>query len=288
MKKRTISILLAAMLAFSMTACGNGRNQEEQTNAATQESEETDTQGTTDVAASETEETTDLLAEEAGVPIEETDIPAEETETPTEVTTDLSSEETNQTDTSAQGSSNMLVAYFTYAENADLPDGVDASSSASIQIWNDEMTGNTGAVARMISEAAGAEVFSIQTVEKYPDSYDATIDQGQAEQSAGARPELSTHIENLDSYDTIFLGFPNWWGDMPMAVYSFLDEYDLAGKTIVPFVTSGGSGFSGSISVIENMEPGATVQEGLSLSDSSVMDAQNDVNEWLGQLGYLQ
>ena len=222
MKKRTVSILLAAMLALSMTACGNSRDQEEQTNVT------------------------------------------------------------------AQGSSNMLVAYFTYAENADLPDGVDASSSASIQTWNDEMTGNTGAVAHMISEATGAELFSIQTVEKYPDSYDATIDQGQAEQSAGARPELSTHIENPDSYDTIFLGFPNWWGDMPMAMYSFLDEYDLSGKTIVPFVTSGGSGFSGSISEIESMESGATVQEGLSLSDSSAMDAQDNVNEWLAGLGYLQ
>lgn len=75
---------------------------------------------------------------------------------------------------------------------------------------------------------------------------------------------------------------------MPMAMYSFLDEYDLSGKTIVPFVTSGGSGFSGSISEIESMESGATVQEGLALSDSSAMDAQNDVNEWLAGLGYLQ
>lgn len=226
MKKRTISILLVAMFALSMTAYGTDKNQEE---------------------------------------------------------------ETNQTDNSSEsGSSNMLVAYFTYAENAQLPDGVDASSSASIQTWNDEMTGNTGVVAHMISEVTGAELFSIQTTEKYPDNYDDTIDQGQKEQSENARPELSTHIENLDSYDTIFLGFPNWWGDMPMAIYSFLDEYDLSGKTIVPFVTSGGSGFSGSISDIENAEPGATVQEGLAFSDSSAIDAQGDVEEWLAGLGYLQ
>lgn len=247
MKKRTISILLAAMLVLSMTACGNSKDQEEQSNVTAQESEE------------ETQETTD---------------------TP--------SEEENQNAASAQGGSNMLVAYFTYAENADLPEDVDASSSASIQTWNDEMTGNTGVVAHMISEATGADLFSIQTVEKYPDSYDATVDQGQEEQSEDARPELATHIENLDSYDTIFLGFPNWWGDMPMAMYSFLDEYDLSGKTIVPFVTSGGSGFSGSISEIESMESGADVQEGLDLSDSGAMDAQNDVNEWLEGLGYLQ
>ena len=75
---------------------------------------------------------------------------------------------------------------------------------------------------------------------------------------------------------------------MPMAMYSFLDEYDLAGKTIVPFVTSGGSGFSGSIRAIESAEPGAAVQEGLALSDSSAMEAQSDVEEWLAGLGYLQ
>ena len=181
---------------------------------------------------------------------------------------------------------NMLVAYFSYAENADLPDGVDASATASIQVWNGETTGNTGVVAAMIAETTGADLFSIQTVEKYPDTYDATIDKGQEEQNANTRPELATHVENLDSYDVIFLGFPNWWGDMPMAMYSFLDEVDLSGKTIVPFVTSGGSGFSRTISTIESMESGATVQEGLSISGSNATSAQDQVNEWLSGLGY--
>lgn len=103
---------------------------------------------------------------------------------------------------------NMLVAYFSYAENAALPDGIDASATASIQAWNGETTGNTGVVAAMIAEATGADMFSIQTVEKYPDSYDATIDQGREERNADARPELATHVENLDNYDVIFLGFP--------------------------------------------------------------------------------
>lgn len=85
-------------------------------------------------------------------------------------------------------------AYFSYAENADLPDGVDASATASIQAWNGETTGNTGVIAAMIAEATGADLFSIQTVEKYPDSYDATIDQGQEELNADARPELAVHL----------------------------------------------------------------------------------------------
>ena len=180
----------------------------------------------------------------------------------------------------------MLVAYFSYAENADLPEGVDASATASIQMWNDDLTGNTGVVANMIAETAGADLFSIQTVEKYPDTYYATIDQGQEERNADARPELASLPENLDQYDVIFLGFPNWWGDMPMALYSFLDEVDLTGKTIVPFVTSGGSGFSNTISTIESMESGATVQDGLSISGSSATEAQDQVSEWLSGLGY--
>lgn len=185
-------------------------------------------------------------------------------------------------------SSNFLVVYFTYGENADLPEDVDASASASIQTVDDEVTGNTGAVARMISEAAKADLFSIRTVQKYPDNYDDTLDQAQDEQSQDTRPELETELESLDAYQTIFLGFPNWWGDMPMAVYSFLDDYDLSGKTLIPFVTSGGSGFSSTISEIESAEPEVDVLEGLSLSSSEASDAEEVVEDWLDGLGYLQ
>ena len=109
----------------------------------------------------------------------------------------------------------------------------------------------------MIQDATGAELFSIRTEEPYPDNYDDTV-------------------------------FPNWWGDMPMAVYSFLDEYDLSGKTIAPFVTSGGSGFSGTVSEIETLEPDAEVQEGLSIGDSNVQDARGNVESWLQELGYMK
>ena len=185
------------------------------------------------------------------------------------------------------GSGNgVLIVYFAYGENAPLSDGVDASTSASIQLRADgTLTGNTGLVADMIAEATGGELFSILTAEQYPDNYNDTIDVGQTEKGANARPELSSQLDNLDSYDTVFLGFPNWWGDMPMAVYSFLDDYDLGGKTIVPFVTSGGSGFSGTIQAIENAEPDATVLEGLSLRDSRSPQAADDVTDWLARLG---
>lgn len=184
------------------------------------------------------------------------------------------------------GDGHILIAYFAYGENAPLADGVDASTSASIQYRDGELTGNTGLVAGMIADATGGDLFSILTVEQYPGSYDDTIDVGQEEKSAGARPELSSHIEDLNRYDTIFLGFPNWWGDMPMAVYSFLDEYDFSGKTIVPFVTSGGSGFSNTIRAIESAEPDATVLEGLALRDNRSPQAEGDIAEWLDRLEY--
>lgn len=186
------------------------------------------------------------------------------------------------------GEGHILIAYFAYGENAPLADGVDASTSASIQCRDSELTGNTGLVADMIAEATGGDLFSILTVEQYPDSYDDTIDVGQEEKRADARPELSSHIGDLDRYDTIFLGFPNWWGDMPMAVYSFLDEYDFSGKTIVPFVTSGGSGFSNTIRAIESAEPDAAVLEGLSLRDNRSTQAEGDVAEWLSRLGLAE
>lgn len=148
----------------------------------------------------------------------------------------------------------VLVAYFTYAENADLPEDVDASTSASIQP-GDALTGNTGLVAAMIADELGADLFSIQTQERYPDTYDETIAQGQQEQQEAARPALRSQVEDMASYDVVFLGYPNWWGDMPMAVYSFLDEYDLSGKQIIPFVTSGGSGFSNTVAAIVQLEP---------------------------------
>lgn len=293
--KRWMSLLLAAVLALSLAGCSEEQSEPEQTSAQT-EQQQTEETGETQQASEtepteETEQPEEQPAEEPAAdeeqsieePVAGEEQPAEES---TETETEQSTEGTAEAESSEAGAqSSLLVAYFSYAENAALPDDVDASASASIQPWNGALTGNTGVVADMIAQATGADLFSIRTVEQYPDTYDATIDQGQQEQSDGARPELATHLENLGSYDTIFLGFPNWWGDMPMAVYTFLDEVDLSGKTVIPFVTSGGSGFSNTISTIQQMEPQATVQEGLSIGASSATGAQQQVESWLSELG---
>lgn len=148
-------------------------------------------------------------------------------------------------------------------------------------------SGNTESVAERIAERTDADVFEIVTVQDYPEDYNELLDFARNEQRENARPELATHIENMDVYDVIFLGYPNWWGDMPMPLYSFLDEYDLSGKTIMPFVTSGGSGFSRTIRAIENAEPEATVLEGLSIRDRRVNDSSTDraIEEWIDESG---
>ena len=284
MRKRTLGILLAGMMALSVAACGGsagaGNQENQEAGDAARVTESTEVPATT--SADETETATTAEASEATA-----DTATADTAEVTEASQAEQNTGENDADASGTAGSNILVAYFTYGENADLGDNVDASSSASIQMLDGQVTGNTGVVASVIADLTGADTFSIRTVESYPDNYNDTIGQGQEEQQEDVRPELSGQIENLDSYDTIFLGYPNWWGDMPMAIYSFLDEYDLSGKTIVPFVTSGGSGFSGSVEEIEDAEPDAEVLEGLSLSDSEATDAQRDVEEWLGELGYL-
>jgi flavodoxin len=179
-----------------------------------------------------------------------------------------------------------LVVYFSYFENANLPAGVDASASASIQVWNGKNTGNTGVVTNIINEKVGGDIYPILVADKYPTDYDETVSRGRDEQNRNYRPQLVNHIENFNDYDTVFIGFPNWWYDMPMAMYSFFEEYDFSGKTIIPFVTSGGSGFSNTVSTIKSLEPNATILEGISISGRRVMGAEENVTEWLEELNY--
>ena len=146
-------------------------------------------------------------------------------------------------------------------------------------------SGNTESVANEIQARTGADIFKIVPAEPYTDDYNTLLDIAQNEKADGARPAIAETVENFDQYDWVYLGFPNWWGDMPMILYTFLDTYDFSGKTIAPFVTSGGSGFSGTISTIEEMEPDAFVTEGLSLGSSGAANPGNPVSEWLSEIG---
>lgn len=147
-------------------------------------------------------------------------------------------------------------------------------------------TGNTETVANFIHEAVGGDIVKLETEEPYTDNYNELLDIAQNEKNEKARPLLSTQIDNIEDYGTIFLGYPIWWGDMPMALYTFLDKYDLSGKTIAPFTTSGGSGLSGTPSNISDEEPNATVTDGLSIRDNNVESSQSEVNEWISKIGF--
>ena len=147
-------------------------------------------------------------------------------------------------------------------------------------------SGNTEAVANFIHGAVGGDIVKLETETPYPSDYDELVDYAQEEQRENARPVLSTKIDNIDEYDTIFLGYPNWWGDMPMPIYTFLDEYDLSGKTIAPFITHGGSGLSGTPENIKEEEPNATVTEGLAVNGSNSRNSQSTVNNWLAEIGF--
>ena len=180
--------------------------------------------------------------------------------------------------------SNILIAYFSVPEDIDIS-GIDADAGASVVVQNGEAVGNMQFMAEAIQQAVGGDLFRIETEEEYPLDHDPLVDQAADEQSENARPALSTHIENLENYDTIFVGYPNWWGDMPQPMYSFFEEYDFAGKTIIPFNSHGGSGFSDTISTIEDMQPdAAVVEDGLTISRNDVVVSNQEVMEWAKEI----
>lgn len=122
-------------------------------------------------------------------------------------------------------------------------------------------------------------------MQTYPGTHQELLDFAAAEGAANARPALSTRIPNLDEYDVIFLGYPIWNADLPMPMYTFLDNYDLSGKTVIPFTAHGGSGFSDTVYTIRSLEPDATlIDAGLSVSRNSVAGAQEDVKAWTESL----
>lgn len=190
--------------------------------------------------------------------------------------------------TAGTGSSGMsieggsvLIAYFSVPET----DGVDAVAGASRVVEGGEVLGNNQYVAQLIQETIGGDLFRIETVQAYPGTHDALLEFAYNELSENARPALASQIENPDRYDVIFLGYPNWNADLPMPLYTFLEEYDFSGKTIIPFTVHGGSGFSRTIRTIQELQPQATVvEDGLSISRNSVADAQDDVSEWIAGL----
>ena len=157
----------------------------------------------------------------------------------------------------------------------------EAASEGGVLVAYFSWSGNTEQMAQMIAEETGASLFEITPAAPYTDDYDELLDIAQQEQAEDARPELAAQVENWDSCDTVFVGYPNWWSDAPMAVYTFLESYDWTGKTLIPFNTSASGGFGRSLSRIGESAAGAEILEGLDLTKSELPDAQNRITEWL-------
>ncbi len=147
-------------------------------------------------------------------------------------------------------------------------------------------SGNTENVANSIAAQTGADIFKIVPAEPYVDDYDELLDIATKEKQDGARPEIVDTIENFEQYDVVYVGYPNWWSDMPMILYTFFDSYDFSGKTIAPFCTSGGSGLSGTVNSIKELEPEAEVLDGLHIGGSASSDPDSAVKEWLEGLRF--
>jgi flavodoxin len=166
-----------------------------------------------------------------------------------------------------------LIAYFSRKGNNYVSGGIV-----------DLPIGNTEIVAKMIREMTGSDMFHIEAAKSYPKDYTKATEVAQDELHANARPELTNHVENMDSYEVIFLGYPNWWGTMPMPVFTFLEEYDFSGKTIVAFCTHEGSGLGHSEKDIAKLCPKAAVLKGIAIHGTGVGSAKPNVSNWLDKI----
>ena len=171
--------------------------------------------------------------------------------------------------------SDILVVYF-------------SRTGENYNVGNVEV-GNTAMVASYIKEYLHADSFEIVPVEKYPDNYDECTKLASDEKDSNARPKIQDKIDNFDSYKTVFVGYPIWWGDLPMIMYTFLEDYDFNGKNVIPFNTHEGSGDAGTYSTIQSKLPSAKVNtKGLALDGNTARseDGKTQTINWLKELGY--
>lgn len=199
---------------------------------------------------------------------------------------------------------NRLIAYFTWAENTVVMDreavlagalshdasvgdtvspGVDATTSASVFA-----PGNTAQMAAWIQQEVGGDLHSIVVEDFYPSIYEECLERAADEKAENARPVLSSQVENMDDYDTVFIGYPNWWYSCPMAIFSFIEENDLSGKKIVLFCTHGTGGLAGSVQDITAVLPeDCTIEENvIGVYRNDIPSAQPAIQSWLAEIGY--
>lgn len=180
----------------------------------------------------------------------------------------------------------ILIAYFTWSDNTvvENPNSIDVDAETSASVLS---PGNAELIANWIAEETGGDLFSIKTQNKYSSDYDECLNQARKERDNNERPALVGRVNNIDDYDVIFLGFPNWWYTCPMAVFTFVESYDLEGKTIIPFCTHGTGGLSRTIRDLKNLLPdNCEVLEPIGVYRPEVKNSKSKVLDWLRNLGY--
>ena len=196
-----------------------------------------------------------------------------------------SSDETqleSQAPTEKTTGSNILVAYFSWADNAILADDVDAVASPSVI-----PPGNVQQLAGWVQEETGGDLFSIRVTDPYPSDWDDCLARANQERGDDARPELVENVENLDQYDAVFLGYPNWWYGVPMALLTFLEQNDLSGKQVYLFCSHGTGGLSNSVNIITEAAPDASISDNIfDCYEEDASSSQNDIQSWVTELGY--
>ncbi len=251
MMRRWMAAALAALMVLSLAACA-GNQQEEQSASA----EATEQSQSASVQEEEEPASTEQQPEE----------PASSTEQPS--------------DTQESG---VLVAYFSWADNAVIDGEVDAVASPSVTA-----PGNVQQLAQWISERTGGDLFSIQVTEPYSSDWDACLERANQERAEDARPELTASVEQLERYDTVFLGYPNWWYGVPMALLSFLEENDLSDKQVYLFCSHGTGGLASSVEQIDEALPDSTAlsENIFDVYEEDASSSQQDILAWLEELGY--
>lgn len=177
---------------------------------------------------------------------------------------------------------NVLVAYFSWADNAILADDVDAVASPSVI-----PPGNVQQLAGWVQEETGGDLFSIRVTDPYPSDWDDCLARANQERGDNARPELVENVENLDQYDTVFLGYPNWWYGVPMALLTFLEQNDLSGKQVYLFCSHGTGGLANSVELITEATPNAVISDNIfDCYEEDASSSQEDIQSWVSGLDY--
>lgn len=255
--KKILSPLLALALAIVFTACQAAPNSSVLSSPAPSESPQLSSAVGESAASSQLAEPSEAPAESSAVE---------------------GSSETGE-------NSGVLIAYFSWAENAVLEGEVDAMTSPSVSD-----PGNVQQLAGWIQEETGGELFSIQATDPYPSDWDACLERANQERGQDARPALvEPQVENLDQYDTVFLGYPNWWYGVPMALLTFLEENDLSGKDVYLFCSHGTGGLARSVEIITEAAPEANISDNIfDCYEEDAPASQGDIQAWVAELGLSQ